>query len=100
GARMRQPFALADQRELLMLVEAAGFTDIALAQHTRIVNFGPRAGFARSAILGTPVAQAFADAPDEHQRQIVEYVTEALRGCGEAHDVRFPMTTNVAIAGP
>jgi ubiquinone/menaquinone biosynthesis C-methylase UbiE len=98
GARLRQPFALADRRVLLKYVEAAGFTDIALTQHTRMVSFGPRHSFARSAVLATPVAQAFADAPAERQRMIVEHVTEAVRRCGDAHDVRFAMTTNLAIA--
>jgi ubiquinone/menaquinone biosynthesis C-methylase UbiE len=98
GARLRQPFALADRQALLRLVEGAGFTDIALTQHTRMVSFGPRASFARSAVLATPVAQTFADAPAERQRMIVEHVTEAVRRCGDAHDVRFAMTTNLAIA--
>lgn len=98
GARMRQPFALADRGDLLGLLEAAGFTDIALAQHTRIVSFGPRHGFARSAIAATPMAHVFADASAERQQLIVEYVSEALRDRVKQSEVCFPMTTNLAIA--
>jgi hypothetical protein len=55
--------------------------------------------FGRVLVLATPLAQAFIGAPDDRQELLVAHVNAAARECAGGEDeIRFPMTTNVAVA--
>jgi SAM-dependent methyltransferase len=99
GARMRQPWALKDAGALIGLLEDAGLDQIEVSQHTRTARFAHRDDFARRLVLATPLAPAFIDAPVDRQELIVAHVNDAARECAGGEDeIRFPMTTNIALA--
>lgn len=99
GARMRQPWALADSRQVLELLADAGLCDVDISQHTRVARFIPRHDFARRLVSATPLAHTFATAEGEQQRRILGHVEEAIHDCdGGANAVCFPLTTNIALA--
>jgi ubiquinone/menaquinone biosynthesis C-methylase UbiE len=97
GGRMRQPWELEDATALAEILEAAGLEQIEVSRHTRTARFARRDDFARRLVLATPLAPTFIDAPDDRQDLIVAHVTEATREWG-ASEIRFPMTTNIAVA--
>jgi ubiquinone/menaquinone biosynthesis C-methylase UbiE len=96
---MRSPWGLSDADELATLVSAAGFEQVEVLQHTRPVRFPMRREFARNMASAVPLAQAFSTASPDQQQAVLSYVTDAVSGCaGGAEEVRYRMTTNIALA--
>ena len=96
---MKPSAAVAGSSALAGLLENAGLRHIEVSRHTRVVRFERRHDFGRALVLATPLAQSFIDAPDDRQEPIVAHVNEAARECaGGEGEIRFPMTTNVAVA--
>lgn len=100
GARMHGPWALADAGELHTLLEGAGFADVQVTRLTLDTRFAlGRGDFARTVVLAGPLAQTFAQAAPEDQERVAAHVRAALAAHEDGEGgVRFPMSTNVALA--
>jgi SAM-dependent methyltransferase len=99
GATMRSAWALDDPAELYDLLDGAGFTDITVRAHTRLVHFITHDDVAREMVMATPLATRFAATPKATQARIANHVRNSIDGAAGGPDaVEYPMTTNIAIA--
>ncbi len=87
------PFAFADPERLRHILDASGFSDIAIEAYRPDISFGESESLLHSAreitLLG-PVARLLQDQPEETLERVIESVAEALEPFYQRGEVSLP----------
>jgi ubiquinone/menaquinone biosynthesis C-methylase UbiE len=99
ASMLRSPFVLTAE-ELESLIAGAGFSDVEVRQEEQGCTWDARPEeFAARTIAAGPLAQMFAQAPEETQRAVAKEAGNRLAQHVDTEGrVRMPMVSNVALA--
>ncbi len=99
AALSRGPASLRDAAELSRLVEAAGFTDLALTVAIDDARFPGAEQFVLRYLAATPLGSTLASATEEVRVAVMSHVADGLKQF-TTDELRFPMESNVLTARP
>jgi signal transduction histidine kinase/ubiquinone/menaquinone biosynthesis C-methylase UbiE len=98
AAIMRAPFGLSDADELIALVRAAGFRDIAIQQRGGTVRFPSVEKFVLSYLACSPLAGPVSKADDAARGALIADARNALRKYTSKTDLAFPIAAHLLCA--
>jgi signal transduction histidine kinase/ubiquinone/menaquinone biosynthesis C-methylase UbiE len=98
AAIMRAPFGLSDADELITLVRAAGFRDIAIQQRGGTVRFPSVEKFVLSYVACSPLAGPVSRADDAARGALIADARNALRKYTSNTELAFPIAAHLLSA--
>lgn len=97
GANRRAPFALGDARELLRLIDAAGFRDVAVRTVVGTARFPSPEQFAEDQLAATPLSTLGA-LSTQAREAVAREVRAALQSYLDDYGLAFPMEAHLVLA--
>jgi len=98
AAIMRAPFGLSDADELIALVRAAGFQNVAIQQRVATVRFPSVEKFVLSYVAGSPLAGSVSQAEDAARGALITDARNALGEYTSNTELAFPIAAHLLSA--